>query len=166
MIWRDPRLGSRPKEVKAILLVSSAFDILTGGTARDGAGGISTLWADDVTRDFFGAWGRIPYDCHYPQDYLAVTFPLQAGLRTRVAIVWNTNPGHAEYFSRPSSNLDLIVKDPAGTVMAPAFGKTKDNTYEWIEFNAPTSGNYTLYLHREHCNPPTGRIAYAYWQFH
>lgn len=167
MIWRDTRLATRPKEVKAIMIASSAIDVSMGSTDLDGAGAISTLWADDVTRDSFGAWGRIPYDCTYPQDYLATTLPgLQAGLRTRFAIVWNADPYHFEYNNRPSFNLDLIVKDPTGAVMAPGFGDSADNTYEWIEFITPVSGTYSLYLHREHCNSPTGRIAYAYWQFH
>ncbi|HXG67257.1 MAG TPA: S8 family serine peptidase [Blastocatellia bacterium] len=91
LMSRDSALIGKPKPLKAIVLVSSAHNIVSG-TAQDGMGGVSASWADDVARGYFGGWGQFQYDCTYAESWGGPTINLQAGLRTRVAIVWTAKP--------------------------------------------------------------------------
>jgi hypothetical protein len=163
LIVRDADLANKPKHIKAIILASAGRNFVSG-TSRDGAGGVSAAWADDVARKANAGWGKFNYDCGFAEIWGGPIIPLQAGFQTRVAIVWSANPNHSEYFMRPSTNLNYKVNDPNG-VSVSSFGNSKDNTFEWIEFTAPLAGNYQIFIERGHCNNPVNAVAYAYWQF-
>ena len=169
LIQTHTGLKSRPEALKAILLASAGHDIVGPDNYQlDGLGGLVVDWAQDVVlgTPTGRGWGLInPYDCNsFPNPYLGTTLlNLQAGRLTRVVIVWNTSPDYYDYQNRPMANLDLEVYDPSGNLMSP-FGDSVDNTYEFIYFYPPVSGNYPLYVRANHCDISPGRVGFAYWQ--
>ncbi|HEU4388108.1 MAG TPA: hypothetical protein VFV34_09945, partial [Blastocatellia bacterium] len=144
----------------AIILASSARDFVFG-RSKDGVGGVYAAWADDTAR--FLNFGHFLYDCSYPDEFAGPTIALSGGRFTRVAICWWDIPSHSEYFSRPSTNLNFKLNDPSG-VAVPSQGVSNDNAWELIEFDAPVTGNYQIFITRGHCNNPVGRVGYAWWQ--
>ena len=167
IMQREPFLVYKPNLVKAIIMASAAHNIEDGPVYgyRDGAGGISASWAYDVAAKDRGGWGEIAYHCGYPNPFLAVTLPnLQASLQTRVAIAWTANTTSVGYPNYPSANVNLEVRSPFGVSW---WSSSFDGTYEIVDFTAPVTGNYTIYLHRGSCSSvPGNAIAYAYWQWH
>ncbi len=132
----------RPEIVKAIIMASANNDI-EFGIDRDGVGGISASWADDIVTGWFGGWGYATLACADTYPFQIATIPLQAGIQTRVVINWSTDPSWSNYYNKPSSDLNLRLYDPTGQ-LATLFGNGFNDTYEWVDINPQFNGNYTL----------------------
>lgn len=152
LMQRNSSLTAWPEGVKAILMASAAHNV--EGASRlseyDGAGGLVSDWADDIARGYNGNWGARSYTCSTTTPLDVATISLTAGVRTRVAIAWDTDPAYASYASRPGADLDLRVLNSAGTTMASSL--SYDNTYEIVEFTPSSSGAYRIRVNRVRCD--------------
>jgi len=146
LIQRDGGLAAWPESLKAIVIASAHHNIEGDSrlSEKDGAGAIVADRADQIASRTLGDWGGVPYSCASPSVYDAATMALVAGKKTRVAIVWDSNPNYASYETRPGADLDLRVLAPGGAIADQA--GSYDNTYEIVEFTPTTTGNYTLQI--------------------
>ena len=152
LIQRNSSLASWPEAVKAILMASATHNIegATRLSEYDGAGGLVADYADDIARGYNGNWGARSYTCSTATPLDVATISLTAGVRTRVAIAWDTDPAYASYTSRPGADLDLRVVNSAGASVASSL--SYDNTYEIVEFTPGTSGSYRIRVNRVRCD--------------
>ena len=153
----------KPELIKAIILASANHDV-EFGIDRDGLGGISASWADDVVTGFLGGWGDTSFVCTDPFPYTIATIPLQVGLPTRIVICWSTNPSYANYNLQPSSDLGFKLVDPLGNRVATSNGF--DNTFEWMDITPTIGGDYQIKILNRRCDMNPGLVAYAFWQNH
>ena len=158
-------LRGQPARLKALMMAGATDNI--EGSARlsdkDGAGGIdyrnsgyngtNTIW-----------WGG--NGSHFDSNGIVTTTRnFSAGQRYRVALAWLV-PGSFAY--SPTSyhrhgytinmDLDLSIRDPRGNTIAGSY--SWDNPFEIVDFTAPTSGTYTIRIHR-YANSGTGKISMA-----
>ena len=74
-----------------------------------------------------------------------------AGDRLRAAISWTADPSAPDHANRPSADLDLQVRGPAGSVFSASF----DNTSEIVDFRAPVDGTYEVRVVNFRCSRST-----------
>lgn len=152
LIQRSPSLASWPEGVKAILMASAAHNI--EGASRlsefDGAGGLVSDWADNIARGVNGTWGARSYTCSTTTPLDVATMSLTAGVRTRVAIAWDTDPAYASYTTKPGADLDLRILNSGGATVASSL--SFDNTYEIVDFTPSASGSYRIRVNRHRCD--------------
>lgn len=148
---RNSWLQVWPESVKSILMATATTNL--EGAARlsehDGAGGINANFADQVAGHANGTWGGTSYSCASPAQWIVSNVYVQAGRRVRVAMAWNANPSAPNYSSRPGADLDMSVLGPTNAVVANSW--SWDNTYEIVDFVAPSSGTYKLRVHKYSC---------------
>jgi len=161
LMHRSAYLTYYPTALKAIMLVSSYGDIDGGGLVgpRDGTGGLDADRADKVAAGTQGGWNGGDYFCSSPAVVNLVTFDGVAGKWYRVAISWMANPNHAQAAQRPSSDLDMVVYGPSGGTVA--MGAAKDRTWEFVRFQAPTTGGYTIQSQRVRCDSDPKQLSWA-----
>ncbi len=143
-----------PESVKAIVMATATSNI--EGSARlsefDGAGGVNATRATRVAVGNTGTWGGIGYSCGMPYYVDVSTYTLPGNRRARVAMAWdaNTSAFNFTYASRPGADLDMQIIGPGGNVVAGSY--SWDNTYEIVDFVAPTTGTYRLRVTKYRCN--------------
>ncbi len=143
-----------PESVKAIVMATATSNI--EGPARlsefDGAGGVNATRATRVAVGNTGTWGGIGYSCSQPYYLDVSTYALTGNRRVRVAMAWdaNTSAANLTYASRPGADLDMQIIGPGGNVVAGSY--SWDNTYEIVDFVAPTTGTYRLRVTKYRCN--------------
>lgn len=163
LIRRNAGLASWPEAIKAILMVTARHNIQ--GAARlsekDGAGGVDLRRADAVAaKGPNGKWGARVYNCRTATPLVVATMPLEAGRRTRAAIVWATDPTYVSYAYQPCADLDLQVLSPNNIVVASS--TSWDNTYEIIDFKPAETGNYKLRVIKRRCSQSPKYLAWAW----
>ncbi|MDQ3287405.1 MAG: S8 family serine peptidase [Pseudomonadota bacterium] len=148
---RNSWLQIWPESVKSILMATATTNL--EGAARlsehDGAGGINANFADQVAGHANGTWGGAYYSCWSPTQWVVSSVYVQAGRRVRVAMAWNANPVAFNYSSRPGADLDMRILGPNNAVVASSM--SWDNTYEIVDFVAPSSGTYKLRVQKYSC---------------
>jgi subtilisin family serine protease len=141
LLQRKPSLVSRAEEVRAILMASARHNIEGASrlSERDGAGAIMLAAADRVLlngQSFF--FSRPGGTTGFP---INTAFVASVGQRVRVALAWSHKSPGGDTLTRPTTDLDLQVRNPAGTVIASS--TSFDNSYEIVEFIASVTGTYT-----------------------
>ncbi len=148
---RNGWLSVWPESVKSILMATATSNL--EGAARlsehDGAGGINANFADQVAGHANGTWGGTGYSCASPVQWIVSSVYVQAGRRVRVAMAWDANPAAPNYSSRPGADLDMRILGPTNAIVASSL--SWDNTYEIVDFVAPSTGSYKLRVHRYSC---------------
>lgn len=148
---RNSWLQVWPESVKSILMATATTNL--EGAARlsehDGAGGINASFADQVAGHANGTWGGTGYSCGSPAQWIVSSVYVQAGRRVRVAMAWDANPAAPNYSSRPGADLDMRILGPTNVVVAGSL--SWDNTYEIVDFIAPSSGTYKLRVNKFSC---------------
>lgn len=164
MMDRLSSLEFWPEAVRAIIMASATHNIegATRLSELDGAGGIYSDHADDIVSGLRGSWRGLGYTCASGATTQAATAYFNAGVNTRVVLSWNTDPSYASYTSLPSADLDLVVKDPNGAIVASS--ASWDNTYEIVEFIAPVAGNYSIEVSKYRCDLSPRYAAVAWFQ--
>lgn len=163
LLQRNPTLRSWPEAVKAILMATAIHNIEGSArlSERDGAGALYMPYADDVARRVNGNWGAQGYSCSTVSP-LEKSISLVAGKRTRVVIVWDQNPSYSSYDSQPSADLDLRIKNSAGTTVASSL--KFDNTFEIVDFTPSSSGTYRISITRPRCSLTPRYLGWAWWR--
>lgn len=163
LMQREPGLRQWPETVKAILMATATHNI--EGDVRlsekDGAGALYMPYADEVAQGIRGNREGQGYSCATVTP-LVKTISLVAGKRTRVVIVWDQNPTYASYDSKPSADLDLVVKNPSGVAVASS--TSWDNTYEIVDFTPAVNGNYRVEILRFRCDLTPDWLGWAWWR--
>lgn len=148
---RNGWLSIWPESVKSILMATATTNL--EGSARlsehDGAGGINANFADQVAGHANGTWGGTGYSCASPVQWIVSSVYVQAGRRVRVAMAWDANPAAPNYSSRPGADLDMRILGPTNAIVASSL--SWDNTYEIVDFIAPSTGTYKLRVHKYSC---------------
>ncbi|WP_345302021.1 S8/S53 family peptidase [Lysobacter hankyongensis] len=148
---RNGWLSIWPESVKSILMATATTNL--EGAARlsehDGAGGINASFADQVAGHANGTWGGTGYSCASPVQWIVSSVYVQAGRRVRVAMAWDANPAAPNYSSRPGADLDMRILGPTNAIVASSL--SWDNTYEIVDFVAPSTGSYKLRVHKYSC---------------
>jgi hypothetical protein len=80
-----------------------------------------------------------------------------AGDILRAAFVWDSKTT-SETSDTMDTDLDLHIYDPAGTLVA--YSTSYDNSWEFVQFVAPSAGNYTIKVYG--ANVPTS-LSGRYW---
>ncbi len=164
---RTKILSKKPEAVKAIVIASAGHFILENGVYplfKEGAGTISTNWADDILTGTIGGWGEFAYNCSSPDPAQVAAIFLQIGIRVRIAIAWSQKPGYNQYTLKPSADLNLELRDPQGVLVNPV-GNSHDSTWEFIQFIPNMTGAYTINITRRNCSDiPNDVVAYAWAQ--
>jgi hypothetical protein len=130
---QNPVLKYWPEATRAVL-TASALDDLTAGNA-DGRGALYVRGAAAAARNNQFHVGS--YTCGATPAERWV--PLTAGVRTRIALTWSSDPNYA-FPNEPSADLDIVVQNPGGFALS---SWTWDNTTEKVDFVPTYSG-----LHR------------------
>jgi hypothetical protein len=164
LIQRNSSLSSWPEAIKAIIMATALNNI--EGNARlsnyDGAGGIAANRADDVARRVNGNWGGQAYTCGSATTVNLANMSLTGGVRTRAVIAWNNDPRYSSYASQPGADLNLRIRNPAGTIVASS--SSWDNTYEIVDFTPASSGTYTMQVVKARCDYNPAYIGWAWYR--
>ncbi|MEM9593370.1 MAG: S8 family serine peptidase [Acidobacteriota bacterium] len=161
---RDPRLRFHPEAVKALLLATASLNVegRAGFSDRDGAGAVQLHQAADAAGNGNGrSWDTVPYDCAGRPEAEVDTITLAAGRRTRIAVAWGQPATFDDYHHRPAADLDLEIWTNGARVAA---SSSFDDTFEIVDFEAPTSGTYRVRVVRNRCDQSPGHLAWAWWQ--
>jgi hypothetical protein len=137
---RKPDLLWKTEQTRAIIMASSRHNIEGDSrlSDRDGAGAQMMAAADRVLRD--GTSG------HFTSPGGPAGFPFnfkffaEAGCMVRVAIAWAHKSPLGDTWTRPTTDLDLILYDIDSKSFA--YSVSFDNNYEIVEFKAPVTGYY------------------------
>jgi hypothetical protein len=155
-----PALMQWPQAVRAIMKATAVHKI----TQNDGVKAIYPQAAVD-TAQAIGAngWKEQPLDCS--TGTVSFTVHLFAGHPTHVALAWDNDPAYALYGSQPGADLDLYIIGPRVDRHRPVWTSASfDNTWELVEFTAPTTGDYTVYTETKRCDFSPGQAGWAWYQ--
>ncbi|MGQ9584740.1 MAG: S8 family serine peptidase [Anaerolineae bacterium] len=167
----QPGLKGWPEATRAIIMAAARNGVnesYGGGDGKGlrtsdqaGAGGLDFQAAYRIATGKQGGWQKktvyydtfnnLPVSDGFASEaarYFYYNVQLEEGKKVRVALVWDTNPAHTEYSStsQPSSDLDLRVFKGSQRV---AYSSSYDNTFEIVEFEAPSTGTYQIRIYRK-----------------
>jgi hypothetical protein len=159
MLSRQPGQRFWPETNKAAIMASAMHDIVGGffDDDRDGVGSVVSTVADDTYRfnRFRNASVNVAsmnQSCG-PLGGAAVcfnylnAFTTTAGTKVRVAIAWDAIADPWAATSQLGADIDLCVVHPNNTGIVACSSSVADS-YEVVEFNAPASGAYDIYIRR------------------
>ena len=157
---RKPTLFNQVEEVRAIMMASARHNI-EGSTVlsdRDGAGGIMLAAADTVARLEDSKFIVVNNGTGKGEFPVTTTFLASAGQKVRVAIAWSHKMPLGETQTQPTTDLDLKIKQ-GDTVVAKSV--SFDNSYEIVEFTAPSTGAYTAEISNYRASAGSEFIGFA-----
>ncbi len=164
LMQRNATFRSWPEATKAVIM-ATAVQNLEGAARlsdRDGAGGVNAERADNVARRVSGVgnWGAVSYTCAAPTTLTGTSPSFVARRRYRGVIVWSVDPNWSGYATRPNADLDLVIRQPNGTVVARSI--SYDNAYEIVDFVAPVSGTYRVQIIKHRCSSSPRYLGWAW----
>jgi len=68
-------------------------------------------------------------------------------------LAWSSDPSHPDWALQPSADIDLSVVDANGATVATS--ASWDNSFEIVEFDAPSGGVFTVRAQRYRCDRDT-----------
>jgi hypothetical protein len=145
MYARQPGQNGWPETDKAAVL-ASAFHDIEAGRSRDGVGAVMDNISDDTYR--FGRYRNASFNLAAATDlnYLDA-MSLVAGQRVRVAIAWDSRSAGGAGPDTLGADLDLRVRAPNNVTIV-ASSISIQNTWELVDFVAPTTGLYDILIHK------------------
>lgn len=155
MMSQYPWLKGHPELVKALMMSGASLNI--EGSVRlsdkDGAGAINYLNA--AYNSHYWWWHGGNSSWFNSDDNKTVSYSLTANRRYRVVLVWLVPGSYAYSNDNVHMDLDLRVTKPDGSYMAGS--SSYDNGFEIVDFTAPTTGSYSIRIHR-FWNSGTGNV--------
>lgn len=162
LIERDTALNAYPEAVKAIIMATALHNI-EGDTRlsdEDGAGGVDMYAALNLVENDWWEWDNLQ-EADFPQSYTQYAY---AGETVRAVIAWNSNPT-SDYSTAPlEADLDLRVYDASDNFITSS--SSFDNSYEIVEFVAPTTGNYEFRISEYRFDGSSEFVGFAFWPGH
>lgn len=145
----DPSLLTSMPTLKAALMVGAWHNIEGSPVVsdKDGAGGVHATASHRVVANGQFENGSFTSGDFLPGGFYDKQISLTAGLETRVAALWFSNPNMALTTDQTEMDLDITVLDPNGQVVASAADPF--SAWELVQFTPPMSGNYTVRLTRQ-----------------
>ncbi len=150
MMSRADWLKAWPETVKAVVMATAKHDEIWADAERSARAGEDKIGAgciDAAAADSTLTNGRLAGVTLYP-DSLPYSFWFEAakGRTIRVAIAWDSHPTSWWWLPWASdtlkADLDLAAYAPSGSQVAGS--QSWDNSYEFVEFSAPTTGWYRV----------------------
>jgi hypothetical protein len=158
----DTALNAYPETIKAIIMATALHNI-EGDTRlsdQDGAGGVDMYAALNLVDNGWWDWDNFQAS-DFPHSYSQFAY---AGETVRAVITWNSNPA-SDYSTDPlDADLDLRVYDGNGDFVTSS--TSFDNSYEIVEFVAPTTGNYEFRVSQFRFDGTSEFVGFAYWPGH
>jgi hypothetical protein len=144
---REPALRGRPEAVKAILMASAWHNVEGDDVLSeyDGVGGVHALAADRVARDgHYHTASLTAADFANPANAYEVTFLAAKGNEVRLCGLWFSTANSAYSTDVLNMDLDLVVLDPTGNVVASSANAA--NSFEILKFTPTKTGAHTARL--------------------
>jgi hypothetical protein len=177
MISRRPSQRFWPETNKATIMASAMHDVVGGffGNDQDGVGAVVSTIADDTYkngrfRNASVSTSNMTQSCG-PIGTTAVcisyldAFTVNAGTRTRVAIAWDSQSTGGAGTDILGADIDLYVVRPDNVTIQAASASSL-NADEVVEFVAPVTGAYDIYIRRFSNDPSwTGTFLGTAWAF-
>jgi hypothetical protein len=163
MATRDPALMTRPEAVKAVLMASAWHNIEGDDvlSEKDGAGGVHALAADNVVKRGNYVHGSLTAaSFNNPNNAHDVPFLTGKGAETRVCALWFSNANSSYSTDVLDMDVDLLVLDPAGNVVASS--ANAKNPFEILKFTPTTTGWHTARLVRQRFNGSSESFSVAW----
>ncbi len=144
----DPSLTTQPEVVKAMLM-AGAWNNISGGETlsdEDGAGAIDAAasWRA-VHEGQFHQTTLTPSS--FPGGFYSHSMQLDQGDETRVVALWFSTADSSFATDSLLMDLDLVVLDPSGSVVASAASAT--DPFEVVQFIPAQSGTYTVRMQNQ-----------------
>lgn len=156
MLQTQPTQRVWPETNKAAIMASAMRDV-AAGTSQDGVGMVIAPVAIDTYKN--GRYrnasintGNMNQSCG-PIGGAAVCLPyldavsVTAGTRVRVVIAWDAIADPTAGTSQLGADIDLYVVRP-DNVTIQAISASVANPFEWVDFVAPVTGAYDIYVRR------------------
>ena len=153
LIQKNSRLAFWPEIVRATTMATARnIEGASRLSSLDGAGALMSGAAADLIGDP-ARWNGIGYSCSNPASMDLMTLSVGPRTRHRVVLSWDTDPSVTDYATRPSVDIDLVIVDSLGRMIAAS--SSFDNTYEIVEFDSFLAGTYTLQAKKFRCDART-----------
>jgi hypothetical protein len=163
---RSTWLQGWPEATKAVIMASCRESV--SDIDHQGSGCVNALAADDI---LINAWAdatmynRDPGWGQYPDAYIwghTIT-GVVAGERVKAALCWDRHGTGYGSGDPLKADLDLVVISPTSSYYY--WSPSWDNSYEWVDFVAPESGNYAIYVNAYSWDTdnPSEYLGLAYW---
>ena len=139
LIARAPSLALRPEATRALIMAGainrSPMPDGSLNADHEGTGTASALWANSLLTAGDAARGGHRMGSVTPGQTIVQDIAVTSGQRVKVVVAWNSRSNGTT--DRRMADLDLRVIGPDGAV---ASSLTFDNSYEWVEFIAGSTG--------------------------
>ncbi|HEX2884698.1 MAG TPA: cell wall-binding repeat-containing protein [Candidatus Limnocylindria bacterium] len=164
IIANHPSLALRPEATRAIIMASAInHSPMPDGSINadhEGTGTASAMWANRLLTDGDGTWGGHVEGSMTAGQTVVQEVPVVLGQRMKIALAWNSRAwaGSDELLA----DLDLRITLPNGSVIG---SYSYDNSYEWVEFAAPSSGTVRIEIRQSRFQDSSERfgLAWARW---
>lgn len=161
VIARAPSLALRPEATRALLMASAVNRApLPGGSLNvdhEGTGSASALWANRILNAGDGRYGGYRMGSMAAGQTVVQQIEVVTGQRVKVAVAWNSSSNGTT--DRLMADLDLRVIHPNGAVST---SYTFDNSYEWVEFIAGSTGTARIEVRQSRFERSSERYGLAW----
>jgi putative cell wall-binding protein len=139
LIAQQPSLALRPEATRALIMAGAIHRLPLPGGPQDadheGTGTASAIWASRLLSPTDGRFGGNRIGSVTAGQAIVQEISVMAGQRVKVVLAWNSRSNGT--IDTLMSDLDLRVVQPDGVVSG---SFSYDNSYEWVEFTAATTG--------------------------
>lgn len=159
LLNQDSALTAYPESVKAIIMATALHNIEGDSelSDQDGAGAVDMRAAAHLADAGWWDWDQVQ-ESGFPYTY---TQYAHTGETVRAVIAWNSNPTN-DYTSNPlEADLDLRVYEENGDFVTSS--TSFDNSYEIVEFEAPSTGYYDFRISEFRFDGSSEYIGFAFW---
>lgn len=164
LIARLPALALRPEATRALIMAGAIqrSPLPTGGLNADheGTGSASALWSNRLLTSGDSRYGGHRMGTVFAGQPIVQEIAVTAGQKVKVALAWNSDSDRT--VDRLRIDLDLRVVQPNGTASG---SFTFDNSYEWVEFVAASTGTARIEIRQARFDAASDRygLAWAKW---
>ncbi len=148
LISKSSTLHAWPEATKAIVMATAIHDTYNGGSGhgcdyiddKEGTGTVDVAQAYKTVDNGWYGLGSYVMEDDFPMD---INFYASEGEKVRFVTCWDSHTDWEHNTSKDTlkADLDLEIRAPNGNSMGDS--NSWGNSFETVEFTAPTSGTYT-----------------------
>ncbi len=161
LIARAPSLALRPEATRALIMAGainrSPMPDGSLNADHEGTGTASALWANSLLTAGDAARGGHRMGSVTPGQTIVQDIAVTSGQRVKVVVAWNSRSNGTT--DRLMADLDLRVIGPDGAV---ASSLSFDNSYEWVEFIAGSTGTARIEVRQARFEDTSERYGLAW----